>query len=346
MTGILKKAIEESAKKYPKGGTMYFDDLKSVEVRRISTGLPSLDLIMGGGIPEGRILEIFGPESSGKTTLAIKFLIECQKTFPKKPVMFIDMEHAFDPAYATKLGLQMHGDRFLFLQPDSAEQALQEMMHYAGTGEVSGIVLDSVAQLVPMKEAESTDIGAEMGLRARIMSSAARRLAVIADNNKCTCFFTNQTRSKLGVMYGDPETTPGGSALKFAASIRIKTTIKKAKEYENTSEVTMRVIKNKVGVPFRTTKVLIKYGDGFDYLNDLVTTALLTGIIKKNGPMFMYADKKWKGQEAMREEIIKDEKLQKEIQEVIANSTTNDVIVEPGAEESEIDFATGDLKDV
>lgn len=330
MANALRKALDEIAKKHGVGSAMMFEDFKNVEVERISCGLPSLDLILGGGIPVGRILEIYGPESSGKTTLAIKFLAECQKAYPQKKVAFIDVEHAFDPQYAGKLGLDM--GYVVFSQPNSAEQALNIMADLAKTGEVSAIILDSIAQLIPTKEQEGDIGGSEMAMRARLMSQACRKIAPIAEKGDCTCFFINQVRSNVGVMYGNPETTPGGNAMKYAASVRIRTSFKKDGD---DAAVKMQIKKNKVGKPFGETIVRLKYGVGFDVIDDVITTALKIGLIKKAGPMFSYADQKWKGEEACRKAIADDSKLREEIAEVIRNSKQPEAIMVPKDELSE-----------
>lgn len=316
MTQPLKEALAALNKKFGEGTIQKYSDMTPINVKRISSGLPSLDYVLGGGIPEGRIISIYGPNSSGKTTLAIKFLAEVQKAYPKQKVAFIDVEHALDPEYAVTLGLNM--DEVYFCQPDSAEAALEIMVKIAESGEFKAVILDSVAQLTPMKELSGEMGDMEMGARARLMGQALRKIAPAASKNECTCFFINQVRHKIGEMYGNPETQPGGNALPYAASIVIRTSSKKIDD--QTGETTMDIKKNKVGKPFKKTTIMIRYGQGYDYMQDLITTALLTGVIKKNGPMSVFGDRKWKGEEAMRKEVSADPALQKEIEEIIRNS--------------------------
>lgn len=314
----LKETLDAINKKYGEGTIQKYADMKAVNVKRISSGLPSLDYILGGGIPEGRIISIYGPESSGKTTLALKFLAEVQKAYPKYKVAFIDVEHALDPEYAQTLGLNM-GEVYLS-QPDTAEVALETMEKIVSSGEFKAVILDSVAQLTTIKELSGEMGDAEMGARARLMGQALRKIVPAAGQNDCTCIFINQIRMKLGpdAMYGNPETQPGGRALPYAASIVLRTSSKKTDDKHG--QTTIDVKKNKVGKPFMKTTIGIEYGKGFDYLNDLVTAALAVGVITKNGPMSVYADRKWKGEELMRKEISESPDLQKEIEQVIRNS--------------------------
>lgn len=318
MTKDFSELIKEINKSHGEGTINFFGDMKAVKVNRISTGLPSLDLILGGGIPEGRFIEIYGPESSGKTTLSIKFLAEVQKKYPDKRVAFIDVEHALDPDYAKNLGLNM--DEVLYCPPDSAEEALDVLETLVASGNVKAVILDSIASLVPMKEVEGEMGDSEMGMRARLLSKACRKIPPLASKNQCTCFFINQIRSSFNA-YGPTETRPGGKGMDFAASQIIRTSIKQAAE-EGVGIVKMQVKKNKVGKPYQDTTVNIRYGEGFDYLQDLITTAMKTGIVSQAGPYYKYADQQWKGEEAMRKAIVEDEKLQKEIERVIIDSLT------------------------
>lgn len=316
MSDALKSAIKEINKKYGEGTIQKYSEMGKISVKRISSGLPSLDYIIGGGIPEGRIMTVYGAESSGKTTLALKFLAEVQKKYPKKKVAFIDVEHALDTDYARTLGLDM--DEVWLSQPDSAEEALEVMGKLVASGELKAVVLDSVAQLTPMKEITGEAGDSEMGGRARLMGQALRKIVPAAGTNECTCIFINQVRTNIGQMYGNPETQPGGRALPFAASIVMRTSFKKIDEHSG--QTTIDVKKNKVGKPFQKTTIRIAYGMGYDYVDDLVTTAKMLGVVKQNASIFTYADEKWKGETAMREAITTDEKLQKEIEEVIRNS--------------------------
>ena len=302
----ITQMLKDIAKDFGEESTMFFGDFKQANVERISTGLLSLDLAIWWGIPEGRILEIYGPSSSGKTTLSIKFLAEVQKAYPEKKVAFIDVENALDPVYAEKLWLNMK--ELIFCQPNSAEEALIVMEKLCESGEIKAIILDSVAQLTPNKELNGSIWDAEMGMRARLMSQALRKIVWKANDNKCTCFFINQVRTNIGQMYGNPETRPWGNALPFAASIIIRTSSKQIDDY--TTETTMKIKKNKVWVPFKETKVILKFGEGFDYLQDLITTWLETGVLSRAWAYYSFWDKKRLWEALMREEISADKNLQ------------------------------------
>ena len=315
--------LKNIAKKYWEESTKFFWDFQEVKVERLSTGLPSLDLAIGGGIPEGRILTIYGPMSSGKSSLAIKFLAEVQKAYPDKKVGYIDLECALDPVYAEKLGLNMKD--VLFSQPNSAEEALTLVEMMCESGEVKAVVLDSVAKLTPLKELNG-DIGdAEMGMRARLLSQALRKIVPKASENKCTCFFINQVRTNLGQMYGNPETMPGGQALPFDSSIIIRTSCKQIDDY--TTETTMKIKKNKVWVPFKETKVILRFGEGFDYLQDLITTGQESGVITRAGAFYSFGDKKRQWEAQMREEITKDKDLQESLNKEIKKLFADEVPV-------------------
>lgn len=313
----LKNVLNRISKKYGEWSAMFFWDLDKVEVKKISTWLPSLDRALGGWLPEWRIIEIYWPPSSGKTTLAIKFLAEVQKAYPEKAVAFIDVEHALDPDYAEVLWLKM--DELIFAQPTSAEEALDIVHELADSWEVRAIIIDSVAKLTPKKEVEWNIWDAEMAMRARLMSQALRKITPKANQNQCTCFFINQVRTNVGQMYGNPETRPWGNALPFDASVIIRTSSKKIDEL--TGETRMMIKKNKVGKPFRETTVRISYGKGYDYLQDVITTAKDTEVIKRAGSIYSYGEHKWKGETLMREEIAQDENLQKEIEKAIKDKS-------------------------
>lgn len=312
----LTSVISALNKKYGEGTIQLYGKMKAVNIDRFSSGLPSLDLIIGGGIPEGRIMSILGMEASGKTSLAITILAQAQKKYPNKKLAFLDIEHALSPDYARTLGLDI--DNIFLSQPDSAEGALEIMDALVSSGEFKVVVLDSVAQLTPNVELTKEIGDAEFGARARLMGQALRKISPKASKNKCTCIFINQLRASMA-MYGNPITSPGGKALPYASSIVLHASSKKIDE--KTGETTIDVKKNKVGKPFGKTKVIIRYGLGFDLVQDIITTGLMTGVIKKSGPMISFADRKWKGEVAMREEVSGDQKLQKEIEEVIRNST-------------------------
>lgn len=258
----------------------------------------------------------FVVHNSGKTTCAIKFLAETQKKYKDKHVAFIDVEHALDPVYAKNIGLDMK--RLILSQPDSAEQALNIMYDLVSSGEVKAVVLDSVARLTPRKETEGSIGDAEMGMRARLMSQGLRKITPKANQMGCSCFFINQVRSSIGVLYGPTEVRPGGNALPFDASIIIRTSSKKIDE--ETGETTFDIKKNKVGQPFRKTTIRITYGTGFEYVQDLITTAMAVGVIARAGAVYTFGEIKWRGQEEMRSNIAEDTVLQKNIEEVLRNS--------------------------
>jgi len=243
------------------------------------------------------------------TSLAIKFLAEVQKKFPDKKVAFIDVEHALDPEYARTLGLNM--DEVIFSQPSWWEEALGIMDMLIDSWEVKAIVLDSVAKLTPRKEVEGDIWDAEMAWRARLMSQGLRKITPKASKNMCTCFFINQVRMQVGQIYWNPETRPGWQALPFDASIVIRTSTKQVDE--ETGETTMKVIKNKVGRPFLSTKITIRYGQGFDFIQDLITCAIEKAIITRAGSFYSFDEKKWQWEEKMRLEIAEDKKLQDKI---------------------------------
>ena len=307
--------LKEVSKKYGPESLQFFGDMKEVKVERLSTGLPSLDLALGGGIPEGRIITVYWPQASWKTSLTIKFLSEVQKAYPDSKVAFLDIENALDPEYAEKLWLNMND--VLFSQPNSAEEALNLMEMLCESWEVKAIVLDSVAKLTPLKELNG-DIGdAEMGMRARLLSQALRKIVPKANANKCTCFFINQVRTNLGQMYWNPEVMPWGQALPFDSSIIIRTSSKQVDDY--TTETTMKIKKNKVWIPFKETKVILKFGEWFDYIQDLITTGQATGVIARAGAFYSFSDKKRQWEATMREEISKDLELQKLLNDSIKN---------------------------
>lgn len=304
----LKKTMDDLVKKYGTGSVGIYGDMDKIDVKRISSGLPSLDHILWWGIPEWRILEIHWPQSSGKTTLAIKFLAEVQNAYPDKKVAFIDVEHALDPDYAEVLGLNMKD--LIFSQPDGAEQALEIMEALANSGEVKAIILDSVAQLTPAKELEWEMGAPEMGGRARLLSQALRKITPAASKNECTIFFINQVRQNIWG-YGAPEVTPGGNAIPFASSITLRIGSKKVDETH--SDSTIKVQKNKVGKPFGETTIPIYFGTGFDIVHDTLTLAVELGIISRGGSWFTYGEEKWQGIDGVREKAKADPKFVNEI---------------------------------
>lgn len=317
-TAALDDAISEIKQKFGEGAIMKLKDAKSVNVGVISTGSFSVDLALGvGGIPRGRVSEIFGPESSGKTTVALHVLAEVQKH--KGVGAFIDAEHALDPDYAKKIGVDV--ENLLIAQPDSAEQALQIVETLIRSGEVDAIVVDSVAALVPKAEVAGDMGDFQIGLQARLMSQALRKLSSIVAKTKTAVIFLNQTRMKIGVMFGNPETTPGGLALKFYSSVRIDlrriAQIKHGDEIIG-SRIRAKIVKNKVAPPFRTAEFDIIYNKGISYLGDLLGTALKEEVIKKSGSWLQYGNLKLgQGMEGSRQYLEQNPETAKKIKEEI-----------------------------
>jgi len=314
----LDDALEEIKQRFGEGAVMKLDDVKRVDVDVIPTGSISLDSALGvGGVPKGRVIEIFGPESTGKTTLALHILAEAQK---KGGVgAFIDAEHALDPGYAKKIGVNI--DDLLISQPDSGEQALQIVETLVRSKEIDVIVIDSVAALTPKAEIEGEIGDQHIGRQARLMSQALRMLSNVVSKTRTSIVFLNQTRMKIGIMFGNPETTPGGMALKFYSSVRIRLTriaqIKRKDEIIG-SRIKAKIVKNKVAAPFRTAEFDIYYNEGISKLADLINTGLNYGIIKKKGSWYEFETKKiGQGIEGAKEFLKKDPKTVQEIKKEI-----------------------------
>ena len=289
--GELQEAIAEIQNKFGAGAIMRLKEAKSVNVDTVSTGAISLDMALGvGGVPRGRVVEIYGPEMSGKTTLALHICAQAQKT--KGVAAFVDAEHALDPDYAKRIGVNI--DELLISQPDSGEQALQIVETLVRSGELDVIVIDSVAALAPRAEIAG-DIGDfQIGLQARLMSSALRKLSGVIAKTKTVVIFLNQIRMKIGVMFGNPETTPGGLALKFYASVRIEMRrIAQIKQGDQVvgNRVRVKIVKNKVAAPFKTTELDIG-NDGIAQYVHVINTAQKLGIVQKSGSWFQFGDQK------------------------------------------------------
>ena len=310
----LETAKQDINKAYGEGSIMRLGGTATLDVEAISTGCLSLDMALGvGGVPKGRVVEIFGPEASGKTTLALHIVAECQKNGGK--AAFIDAENALDPEYAKNLGC--NADDLLVSQPDSAEQALDILQKLLETAALDVIVIDSVAALVPIKELEGQIGDMTVGLQARLMSQALRKLSGPINKSRTCVVFINQIREKIGVMFGSPETTPGGRALKFYASVRLD--IRRIAAIKVGTEMTgnrtrVKVVKNKVAPPFKMTEFDIMYGKGISYEGDLLDLALQGGVVEKMGSWFSYkGDKVAQGREKVKILLESDEKLLKSV---------------------------------
>ena len=319
----LESALSQIEKAYGKGSIMKLGDKEAVKVDAISTGSLSLDMALGvGGIPRGRVIEIFGPESSGKTTLTLHVVAEAQKA--GGTCAFVDAEHALDPIYATKLGVNI--EDLIISQPDTGEQALEICDTLVRSGAVDVVVIDSVAALVPKAEIEGEMGDAQMGAQARLMSQALRKLTGSISKTNCTVIFINQIRQKIGVMFGNPETTTGGNALKFYASVRLdirRIGAIKDKEAVIGNQTRVKVVKNKVAPPFKQVEFEIIYGEGISRLGEVIDMGVNAGVIEKSGSWFTYGkDRIGQGKENVKQFLKENPKVAAEIEAKIRASTS------------------------
>lgn len=312
---VLKAVMEKIEKDFGKGSIMRMSSEDVADVAVIPTGSITLDVALGvGGYPKGRVIEIYGPESSGKTTLAIHAIAEAQKQ--GGVAAFIDAEHAFDSYYAQKLGVDV--ENLLISQPDNGEQALEIADSLIRSSAIDIIVIDSVAALTPKAEIEGEMGDSKMGLQARLMSQALRKLTSSIAKTKTVCIFINQLRDKIGVVYGNPETTTGGNALKFYASVRIdirRTSVIKDGDEQLGTRTRVKVVKNKVAPPFKKAEFDIMFGEGISKIGEIIDLAVDFGIIKKAGSWFSYGDRKiGQGRDAVKDLLVSDNELAAEIE--------------------------------
>ena len=341
----LQAAISQIEKDFGKGTIMRLGENARMNVEAVPTGSLTLDLALGiGGVPRGRIVEIFGPESSGKTTVALHIVAEVQKL--GGTAAFIDAEHALDPVYAKALGVDI--EELLVSQPDSGEQALDVTEHLVRSGAVDVVVVDSVAALVPQQEIDGMMGASHVGLQARLMSQALRKLSGIISKTNCVAIFINQLREKVGVMYGNPETTTGGRALKFYASVRLD--VRKTESLKQGAEVygnkvKVKIVKNKVAPPFKVAEFEIIYGKGISKAGEILELATNLDIIKKSGSFFYYnGEKLAQGKDAARLALEKNKALADEIEAKIKEQAQNvDLVPEEAYSLEDDDDPTGEI---
>ena len=317
-------ALDQIEKQFGKGSIMKLGEAHATQVECIPTGSLSLDIALGGGIPKGRIIEIYGPESSGKTTLTLHAIAEIQKQ--GGTAAFIDAEHALDPAYAKRLGVDV--DNLLISQPDNGEQALEITETLVRSNAVDLIVVDSVAALVPRAEIEGDMGDSHMGLQARLMSQALRKLAGVINRSKATVIFINQIRMKIGVMFGNPETTTGGNALKFYASVRMD--IRRTGQIKQGEDIIgnrtrVKIVKNKIAPPFRQAEFDIMYNQGISKSGDVIDLAVANGIVEKAGAWYAYKDEKiGQGREAAKTYLEENPKALDTISKQVAEAANKE----------------------
>lgn len=319
----LETAISQIEKQYGKGAVMKLGQATTMQVDAISTGSLGLDMALGiGGVPRGRIIEVYGPESSGKTTVALQIIAQAQKAGGE--AAFIDVEHALDPVYAKALGVDI--DSLLVSQPDTGEQALEIMEALIRSGALDVIVLDSVAAMVTKAEIDGEMGEAHVGLQARLMSQALRKLTSVVSRSNCVAVFINQIREKIGVMYGNPETTPGGRALKFYSSVRIE--VRRGEPIKNGSEIIgnktkCKIVKNKVAPPFKEVVFDILYGEGVSRIGEIIDYAVEADIIEKSGAWFSYnGERLGQGRDKVKQLLKDNEALCDEIEQKVRAHAT------------------------
>lgn len=327
----LQLTLDKLEKSYGKGAIMKLGDSVVEPIDSISTGSLGLDIALGiGGLPKGRVIEIYGPESSGKTTLATHVIAEAQKKGGIAAI--IDAEHAFDKYYAQKLGVDV--ENLLISQPDNGEQALEIADNLIRSGAIDVIVIDSVAALVPKGEIEGEMGDSKMGLQARLMSQALRKLTGTIAKTNCCCIFINQLREKIGVMFGNPETTTGGNALKFYASVRLD--IRRTSQIKDSDEVAgnrvkVKVVKNKVAPPFRIAEFDIMFGEGISKVGEIIDLGVEYNIVKKSGSWFSYGDTKLgQGRDAVKNLLLDNPDLMDELETKIRAEVTGEAIDQKG----------------
>ncbi|HTN21938.1 MAG TPA: recombinase RecA [Pelobium sp.] len=327
----LQLTLDKLEKSYGKGSVMKLGDAPVEAMEVISTGSLGLDIALGvGGVPKGRVIEIYGPESSGKTTLATHIIAEAQKK--GGIAAFIDAEHAFDQFYAKKLGVDI--ENLLISQPDNGEQALEIADNLIRSGAIDVIVIDSVAALVPKSEIEGEMGDSKMGLHARLMSQALRKLTGTISKTNCCCIFINQLRDKIGVMFGNPETTTGGNALKFYASVRLD--IRRIAQIKDSDEVAgnrvkVKIVKNKVAPPFRIAEFDVMFGQGISKVGEIIDLGVEYGIVKKAGSWFSYGDTKLgQGRDGVKQLLLDNPELSDELEAKIKDAVSGvTLMVEP-----------------
>jgi recombination protein RecA len=337
----LQTTIEKLDKAFGKGTVMRLSESKVVDVPVISTGSLGLDLALGiGGMPRGRVVEIYGPESSGKTTLTMHCIAEAQKSGGL--AAFIDAEHAFDRVYAEKLGIDTKN--LLISQPDNGEQALEIAEHLISSGAIDICVIDSVAALVPKAEIEGEMGESKMGLQARLMSQALRKLTGTINKTGCCCIFINQLREKIGVMFGNPETTTGGNALKFYASVRLDIRrigqIKEGADNVVGNRTKVKVVKNKLAAPFKVVEFDIMYGQGISKVGEVLDLAVEMEIVKKSGSWFSYGTSRLaQGRDAVKELLLDNPELMAELENKIRTKIAEDqdALLDPVLEGTDAD---------